>query len=412
MRKRLVTISDLHISAKSLDDFDGEIESKFGDFLSELGSGPEQVELVINGDFLDFVQAPPYEGAALEAVSSAEGLALFFNENQSLEKLQAIYAAHPGVFVALQKFLAANPVNEITLLPGNHDADLFWRTVQSNLRERIGSSDPGRCRIHLERVYQPISFPGVWIEHGHQFDQINSFFFGNFECWSAQNPPIFVDERGQSRLLACLGTRFMIRFLNRLDRDYPFVDNVKPFSLFVRLFAASALVSGYASLQVAISMWRMLSYLVRTGIASPSDLLSADGEPLQLDIAVVHRLRDLNERSKELQNRVHKEGFNPSLPLSLVLDDPSQAEELMVFLSEHFDLLKGLDQDDTGYLSVSGDSGTLSLARGFGIDESKELVAGAMKILIQNDAKVVVMGHTHEPLDRGQTRTSCVPGHC
>src|SRR5258707_12423661 len=108
MGKRLVTISDLHMSAPPLDDFDSEIEGKLGDFLSELGSHSEQVELVINGDFLDFVQAPPYEGDALESVSSAEGLSLCFTESQSLEKLQAIYKAHSAVFSALRNFLAAN----------------------------------------------------------------------------------------------------------------------------------------------------------------------------------------------------------------------------------------------------------------------------------------------------------------
>ena len=36
----------------------------------------------------------------------------------------------------------------------------------------------------------------------------------------------------------------MILFLNDLDRDYPYVDNVKPFSRFLQLFGASALSPG------------------------------------------------------------------------------------------------------------------------------------------------------------------------
>lgn len=402
MSNRLITISDLHISSTApLDDFDREIEAHFENFLSEVATGTGAVELVINGDFLDFVQAQPYEGTALESQSRDEGLPLCFTEKQSLEKLDGIFKRHDGVFLALQNFLAANAANKIILIPGNHDADLFWTGVHTSLRQKIGGSHSGRVRIHLERVYRPTSFPGVWIEHGHQFDPINSFFVGQTEYWSAERPPIFTDKSGRQRLLECLGTRFLIRIINRLDRDYPYVDNVKPFSLFVRLFAASALVSGYASLQVAVTMWRLLYYLARTGLARPTDLLSADGEPLELNMALINRLREVNDQTKELQQRVHHEGFNPHVPLSLVLDDPILAEQLIEFLSEHADLLAGLDSQEHGYLSTSADEGTLSLARGFRIDETKELISGVSRIRTQNpEIKIVLMGHTHEPLDR------------
>ncbi len=189
----------------------------------------------------------------------------------------------------------------------------------------------------------------------------------------------------------------MIRFLNRLDRDSPYVDNVKPFGVFVRLFAASALVSGYASLQAAITVWRLLTYLSLTGITRRTDLLSAGAEPLDATSVLAERLRELNDRdrSKKLQQRVQQEGFKSNLPLSLVLDDPKLARELMEFLSDHLDLVGDLEPSDTGYLGLSGEEGTLSLARGFHIDESKELARGARDILTDTSVKIVIMGHTH-----------------
>lgn len=402
MAKKLVVISDLHVSAQVLDDFDAKIESEFKGFISRLASEPDDIELVINGDFLDFVQAPPFEGASLESTALAEGCSLCFTEDQSLAKLNAIYQAHPDVFTILQKFVASRSGNQITILPGNHDADLFWSRVQSSLQQRITAPATGRFKIHLDRVYRPPDFPGVWIEHGHQFDKINSFFVGDEECWSASEPPIFVDKKKCRRLLECLGTRFMIRFLNRLDKDYPYVDNVKPFSVFVRLFAASALVSGYASLSVAVTIWRLLSYLTLTGITRRSDLLSMDGEGVDATSALVERLRDLNERdgTKRLQQRVQRAGFKSALPLSLVLDDAQLARELLEFLSEHMDLLADLESNDTGYLSQTGEEGTLSLARGFRVNESRELARGAMEILADTSVELVIMGHTHEPQDR------------
>jgi UDP-2,3-diacylglucosamine pyrophosphatase LpxH len=402
MARKLLAISDLHISAQVLDDFDAKIEHEFKRFISSLASETEDIELVINGDFLDFVQAPPYEGDFLESTALAEGCALCFSEDQSLEKLKAIYQAHPDVFTSLQGFLASRSGNQITILPGNHDADLFWTRVQSSLQQRIAARAAERFKIHLERVYRPPDFPGVWIEHGHQFDKINSFFLGDEEFWSASEPPIFVDNKKCRRLLECLGTRFMIRFLNRLDRDYPYVDNVKPFSVFVRLFAASALVSGYASLSVAVTVWRLLSYMASTGITQRSDLLSLDGEGIDATRALVNRLQDLNEsdESRRLQQRVQKAGFKSALPLSLILDDAQLARELLEFLSEHLDILADLETSDAGYLSLAGEEGTLSLARGFRINESKELARGAKEILTDGSVELVIMGHTHEPQDR------------
>src|SRR5437868_6562702 len=262
--KQLIVISDLHMSAQALDDFDLEIEGKFVEFVKKLSSEPQSIELVINGDFLDFVQAPPVDGSGLTGLVSTEGQPLSFTESQSGQKLDAIHDAHPRVFDVLRQFVGAKPDNELTILPGNHDADLFWPSIRANLTRRIGA--PDRFRVHLERSYRPAGFPGLWIEHGHQFDRINGFFLGTTERWSSQYPPILRDSHGHERLFECLGTRFLMQFLNRIDREYPYVDNVKPFSVFVRLFAASALVSGYAPLRISIAMWRLLYYLARTGV--------------------------------------------------------------------------------------------------------------------------------------------------
>ncbi|MBV8846608.1 MAG: metallophosphoesterase [Bryobacterales bacterium] len=400
MVNKIIVISDAHISAPPLDDFDSEIEAKFIQLTEHLGSISDAVELIINGDFLDFVQAAPAEGPQLESVSAAEGEPLCFTEACSAGKLQTIYSFHSGLFHALSRFLQANPANRLTVLPGNHDPDLFWPSVESTLRSWIGASAGDRFKLHLERSYIPDDCPGLWIEHGHQFDKINSFFVGGKELWSRANPPILADSKREKRLVECLGTRFLIRFLNRLDKDYPFVDNVKPFSLFVRLFAASALVGGKASLRVAITMWKLLWFLTRTGFSRPGDLLSADTGPVDFNDAMRERLQMLNEKSKELQSRLHRLGFMPTTPLSFVLDDPKQAEELMNFLSEKPELLDGLDSEEDGYMGWDGEEGTLSLARGFRVNETQELINGAAGIIAAHPVKMVVMGHTHEPQDR------------
>ena len=88
------------------------------------------------------------------------------------------------------------------------------------------------------------------------------------DYWSEARPPIFVDVKGIPRLLECVGTRFLIRFLNHLDRDYPFVDNVKPFSKFVRMFLASTVHRGFGPLPAMVAYWGILKFIGKTAIGA------------------------------------------------------------------------------------------------------------------------------------------------
>ena len=120
----LIVISDLHIGAGPLDDFDTRMELEFVAFLRDLEGRVEPIELIINGDFLEFVQAEPWADADLSG-KSHNGLLLCFTEAQSLAKLSSIVRLHPSVFAALGGFLKANPGHRIVVMPGNHDADFF-----------------------------------------------------------------------------------------------------------------------------------------------------------------------------------------------------------------------------------------------------------------------------------------------
>jgi hypothetical protein len=111
--KHIIVVSDLHISSGQLDDFDCELEGHFVRFLEgDLAQRPYPVELTVNGDFLDFVQAPPYSGPGLQT-QSPEKLPLCFTQEQSRGELAAIHAAHGPTFHALQAFLASKSNNTL-----------------------------------------------------------------------------------------------------------------------------------------------------------------------------------------------------------------------------------------------------------------------------------------------------------
>ena len=276
----LLVVSDLHVSSDPLDDSDDELAGHFAAFLMEQSTRPGPRELVINGDFLDFVQATPWEGAELSAVA-VDNTPLSFTEDQSLTKLEVIFERHPGVFSALREFLRSDDDRSVVILPGNHDADFYWPRVRNRILELIGGDGAvpiARLRFHLDPVYRPAAFSRVWIEHGHRYDEANAFSAGGRERWSAADPPILVDLQGTPRLLECLGTRFLVKFLNRLDRDYPYVDNVKPFSRFVGLFLLSGFMRGQGPLRAAAAFWDLLKYVGTMARRSPDDLLSAGSD--------------------------------------------------------------------------------------------------------------------------------------
>ena len=401
--EHIIVISDLHISAGPLDDFDVELESQLVEFLDYFSTRPFVVELVINGDFLDFVQAPPYSGANLQAETSLK-IPLCFTQEQSSEKLSAVHSAHRATFQALQQFLASKNGNSITILPGNHDPDFFWETVRDEFREYVssgGESGSRRINFVLQRTYRPTQCPDLWIEHGQQYDPINSFFISDYPYWSATNPPILSDGE-QYRLYACLGTRFMIDYLNDLDATYPFVDNVKPFSRFVKLFLATAVSSRSGPLKAAVAGWGMLKYLSGLSLKHRQDLLAIDSLMESGKSTLLARLREIAKQNGELFQRLN-EAYPGARDLGVLLTDPSEQEVILAWLARHMELFaESAPTVTTNQLSTDEtDDSCLSLIKGFTVDETSLLTDGAATILDptnKDGAKLAIMGHTHEPV--------------
>ena len=401
---QIIVISDLHISAAELDDFDQELEGNFVRFLKdELASRPTPVELVINGDFLDFVQAPPWSGRELESQTDT-GIPLCFTESQSREKLGSIHSGHLATFRALHDFLASKPDNALVVLPGNHDPDFFWPTVSQDFTNLISDGDSAiaaRIRIHLERAYRPDSCPEVWIEHGQQYDPVNSFFISDYPYWSGKNPPI-LKVSNEERLYACLGTRFLIRYLNSLDAEYPFVDNVKPFSRFVRLFLVSAADLRFGPLKAAVAAWGILRYLVTLAATRPKDLLGIDELEDASKPQLLARLKDMAKKKDALFRKINS-AYPGERNLAALLDDPLEQDRVLEWLAAHLDLLQESETARADQLGIGGgDDHYLSLARGFQLDETALLVDGATDLLGNNESgvKLVIMGHTHEAVTR------------
>lgn len=224
-----VIISDCHLSAGRFFEgrlnphedflFDDQMVDLFqffssGDYGTRQDGTPVQVELIINGDYLDFLNVP-YEGEFEDAIT----------EEISLKKLEAIIAAHQDVMSALRKF-ASLPGKSITYLIGNHDADLLFEGVRARItREWDPQGQYPSEKVKLIADRDRITYPeGVEIRHGNQLEAGSIL---NFER------PVLTDHLDKPVLNLPWSSFYVLKIINRLKWDREWIDKVRPVKVFV-----------------------------------------------------------------------------------------------------------------------------------------------------------------------------------
>lgn len=393
---RVFVISDVHVGAGELDDFVPALEEKLIRFIDTLARLPQTVELVINGDFFDFATAAPWNDPQLESTTDY-GLPLCFTEDQSCRKLEQIIASHAPVFDALARLLAAGPDNRITMLPGNHDADLFWPRVRKGIEDRLvqgtdGTAMAERFAFVLERKLV-IERGGerYWIEHGHQLDPPNSFFPDGSERWSAAEPPLFRDRMQHWRLYECPGTLGLVRYINHWRQTYRSISYIKPYSKVLRaLIQHRAFKQPGRPLMVLRHLVAFLGWNVdlQTSLSGDGDISKACDQAVQ---ALMDSLT--SEEEVELTAQLTGMGLQIVGPLRNYVKTPLRCRALIDQVAREVS-----GNTERPVLAVS--ETTLGfMVRGFIKDaETKALVEMARRLLDAKWADYVLTGHTHSPL--------------
>jgi UDP-2,3-diacylglucosamine pyrophosphatase LpxH len=217
MNQKRVTlvVSDLHMGdGEAGDDFVDQ-QHQFASFVLAQAHSADgrngDIELIINGDFLEFVQVRPQA----YTLNSSQ---YWCSESESIAKLDCILAGHPDVFEVFKEFQKSH--NRVTIFPGNHDVDLYWEGVQDKIRAKGGD-----VRFELGKDTYERYGGRLHISHGHQFPSIDPA--NNFKNWS--NPILALPaDSAPKRLEMCPGTLFVVRFVNCLEAKYPFADNLHP----------------------------------------------------------------------------------------------------------------------------------------------------------------------------------------
>jgi len=198
MRPNLLIISDLHLG-EDLGCAEGErerleeVERDLVAFLEyyiwrRLDDRPWR--LVINGDMVDFLSIclmPAEVNLILGLPPDDHTYGLGARPHAARAKMQKVLDRHRRVFGALARFVGVG--NDLSIVVGNHDAELFWPEVQETFRDglvALWSADPtasdGDARSP-EEVRAAITFHPwffyeedlVYVEHGHQYDGYCSF---------------------------------------------------------------------------------------------------------------------------------------------------------------------------------------------------------------------------------------------
>jgi UDP-2,3-diacylglucosamine pyrophosphatase LpxH len=159
----------------------------FIDFYRTHRQGDRPWKLILNGDFIDFIQVsmPP---SAL-GVDGSEAEYRYGVESHTLSsepKLALILARHRAIFRALARFVAAG--NMLVCVTGNHDVDFCFRSVRNTFRNHLanlaGADSQGQKPTSRRTFCRRIRFypwfyfePGLYVEHGHQYDQYTAFHY-------------------------------------------------------------------------------------------------------------------------------------------------------------------------------------------------------------------------------------------
>ncbi len=220
-KKVILVISDLHLGAgdevggrlNPLEDFYSDKE--LVDFLNYYSTGEYQakeVELIINGDFLDLLAVPfvPHFDDN------------YWSETASLQKVELILEAHPEVMQALNNFLGTKNKNLVYII-GNHDAELLLDSLKERFVQEFSEDVRSKILISNElSIYEPV--PGIFIQHGHEYESLHQF--DEKEC-------IVESNEGEKYFIPPWGSYYVTHVINKYKQEREHINAVRPITKFI-----------------------------------------------------------------------------------------------------------------------------------------------------------------------------------
>lgn len=208
---RAIVISDLHLGGKP--PFMMSRPNRLAGFLDGLPSklaGDEQLELVIAGDFVDFLAIPKQSSWTPDPAEARD----------KLKCTMADASPFAAVFAALGRLIAAE--HRLTIILGNHDVELALPAVQDHLLAGLSASRHQVLFVDDGRAYR---IGRALIEHGNRYDNANRNDWENLRAIvSAQSR----FEIPRKKLEVSAGSKIVEYVINVIKSNYPFIDLLQP----------------------------------------------------------------------------------------------------------------------------------------------------------------------------------------
>ncbi|QRN99524.1 metallophosphoesterase [Archangium violaceum] len=209
-------ISDLHVGGQPVEGERGfrlmTEPGRLASFIRHVAARSGPVELVINGDFIDFLAERHEQVPHWRAWNQDEQTALDLLERMTSREPDA------DVFKALAEFVAAG--HSLTVLLGNHDIELSYPRVRQALLSKLGPFDfvyDNEALVRGDAV----------IEHGNRYDRFNQVDHdGLRRLRSAMSRRD--EDLSRAAFSAPPGSRMVADVMNPMKEQFAFVDLLKP----------------------------------------------------------------------------------------------------------------------------------------------------------------------------------------
>ncbi len=364
-------LSDLHLGAGQADQGPNYLEDfvndeQFVQFLQQILHESErdqrEIELIINGDFFEFLQVPATDRYNPETIYPGEAY-LDSSEEASVKRLNIILEGHPRLFDALSDFMHVGvPQRRITVIKGNHDVNLYWPRAKNRLREALGASGTRSSLLLFAEEF--VSREKIYVAHGHQYTEKMNSFHDHLDPRLPNDP---------TKLYYPPGSHFVVNFFNEIERERWYVDKVKPLTVLIWIalrwdfdFAAKMLVSFIRHTPALV----VRNFTPGNGAILPADSLlnqlEEEGER--------QRLARLYGADAEFRTRFHR--------------------QILQYLADAHVADKSLNLS----AQIEVDSDPVVMAQATQKQQQLGLRHTAERISNQEGAKIILFGHTHQPL--------------
>lgn len=263
-------LSDLHLAEGNLDrgrclgtenffsdqEFASLLDQLHTNFFTE-GAAP--LCLILNGDVIDFIritvvpvtqhELDVWEGRIkilkptfklpVDCVSAKEkNYGLKTNDYKCIWKLIKCFEGHPVFFQALSLWLRHG--HQLIINIGNHDPEWYWPLVQDYFRMEMkllanispDQADSFERRISFSKKAFPV-FDSIWIDHGHNYENMTSIdpayeydLVAPKHKWFKSTRSLPEKAEHEKELFIPFGSFFNRYFINKLELDFPFIDNL------------------------------------------------------------------------------------------------------------------------------------------------------------------------------------------